>query len=175
MSTKIIPILIIICACLFVIPYCMWYDNTIDSRATTETYSVSVCDYNDLVNRYNALADAYNTEIYKDVPSEIVVVESAPIVETINTARCFDTRNELIEWLALDDTDKQEYVKYYYNCQHFSRDLQRSALDDGYLINIELSDDHTHLLNSAYILTSGCMYYIEPQTDRVWLMAVLND
>lgn len=137
------------------------------------SYTVSVDKYNDLVYRYNTLAESYNLEIKKPKQNPVLITENIPIYVYTNEARHFKDLNELKDWLELDDTNKHEYIKGYYNCQNFARDLQLSAIESGYIISTELSEDRHHMLNTAYLSVVHCRYYIEPQTDEVWLMGVM--
>lgn len=84
--------------------------------------------------------------------------------------RQFKSLDELKAWLAQDDTDSTFYVfgsacLSNYDCDDYAMALVYNALADGYLISTQIVGDH--MLNCAVI--GNEIYFIEPQTDEVWL------
>jgi hypothetical protein len=82
----------------------------------------------------------------------------------------FGSVDELKAWLAEDDTDSTIYLFgagsiSSYDCDDYATALVYNALADGYLVSLQIEGNH--MLNSTVIGNS--IYYIEPQTDEVWL------
>ena len=77
----------------------------------------------------------------------------------------FSSKQELVDWLAHDDTDSYEYIPDTFDCDDFVLTLQQRALDDGYIISCQYVPEEEHMLNIAIIGNFG--YKIEPQTDEV--------
>ena len=79
----------------------------------------------------------------------------------------------LITWLDEDGTNDQAYVVDAHDCDDFAIDLQKAALEDGYLINVQFDLEDEHALNSAII--SNIVVFIEPQTDEIIPIGKLDD
>ena len=77
----------------------------------------------------------------------------------------FSSKQELVAWLAQDDTDSHEYIPDTFDCDDFALTLQQHALGDGYIISCEYVPEDDHMLNTAIIGNFG--YKIEPQMDEV--------
>jgi hypothetical protein len=82
----------------------------------------------------------------------------------------FASVDELKAWLAEDDTDSALYIFgsdciSTYDCDDYAIALMYNALADGYLVSLQIEGNH--MLNSTII--GNEIYYIEPQTDEVWL------
>jgi hypothetical protein len=84
--------------------------------------------------------------------------------------REFESVAELKAWLAEDDTDSTLYIFgsgciSTYDCDDYATALMYNALAHGYLVSLQIKGNH--MLNSTII--GNEIYYIEPQTDEVWL------
>jgi hypothetical protein len=82
----------------------------------------------------------------------------------------FASVDELQTWLAQDDTDSTLYIFgsgciAEYDCDDYAIALVYNALADGYSVSLQI--EGKHMLNSTIIGNS--IYFIEPQTDEVWL------
>jgi len=91
----------------------------------------------------------------------------------------FASLEELKTWLAEDDTN--EYVYLFagkdgiarqsdeYDCDDYALQLQRRAAASGYLMSVTIVKEQgkPHMINLVCI--GNDIYYIEPQTDEVWL------
>lgn len=82
----------------------------------------------------------------------------------------FASVDELKAWLAQDDTDSTLYIYgsgciSEYDCDDYAIALVRNALADGYSVSLQI--EGKHMLNSTII--GNEIYFIEPQTDKVWL------
>jgi hypothetical protein len=80
----------------------------------------------------------------------------------------FNSVDELKAWLAQDATNQTLYIfgngcVSRYDCDDYAMALVRNALLDGYLVSIQIEDNH--MVNSTLI--GNAIYYIEPQTDEV--------
>jgi len=92
--------------------------------------------------------------------------------------REFQSLDELKSWLAEDNTNaihlisgeyawEGTWVDPDYDCDDYATTLMRNALEDGYLVSTQISVFTQHMLNSTII--GNRIYFIEPQTDEVWL------
>jgi len=128
----------------------------------------------------------YRTEYVDRVVREPIILEreiivEKPVVRPI-VLREFASLQELKDWLEQDKTDatlfftgsvdlSNPYSKYANDCDDFAYRLQKSALTQGYLMSTEIivKGREQHMINSTII--SNNIYFIEPQTDKVWLGA----
>ena len=136
--------------------------------------------YNHLSNlitaSYYQPETSYVEEVPDLVPREIIVEK---LVEKPVELREFVSLQELTDWLEQDDTDSTLHfigtVDFTasqgsnYDCDDFAYCLQKSALADGYLMSTEIiiKRGTQHMINSTGI--GNNIYFIEPQTDEVWL------
>jgi len=105
-----------------------------------------------------------------EVPVEVVVKEPLELCE-------FSSLEELKVWLTEDDTDEVYYIfcdesgraefkwSERWDCDDYAFQLQRRALEQGYLMSVEITKNQTHLANSTPI--GNKIYIIEPQTDEI--------
>jgi len=118
---------------------------------------------------------------YVERPDKIVekIMEVKVIKEVPREIREFESLQELKQFLKDDDTD--EILRLYPIretgsvislrglCDYYALNLQWRALEAGYLMSTETieKENEQHMINSAPI--GNQIYYIEPQTDEVWL------
>ena len=100
------------------------------------------------------------------------------IVEEPKELREFASLEELRAWLAKDDTNEYVYLwagtdgicrpSDKYDCDDYALQLQFRAAKSGFLISATIIEEQgkPHMINLACI--GSDIYYIEPQTDRVW-------
>jgi hypothetical protein len=90
----------------------------------------------------------------------------------------FDSKQELQNWLLLDQTDSLWYNDKTFDCEDFALLLQRNAFKDGYIISCQYQyndkECYYHILNVAYIPNDNCIYIIEPQTDNIWKLCNID-
>ena len=84
----------------------------------------------------------------------------------------FPNLSTLITWLVNDDTNDQTYVVDTHDCDDFAMDLQKAAMEDGYLINVQFDLEGSHALNSVII--DGSVFFVEPQTDEIMNIGTLD-
>ena len=99
----------------------------------------------------------------------------------------FDTVEELRLWLAEDDTNEWIFIDLsanqsigaatgidVYDCDDYALQLQRRALASGYVMSAVIVERNgsDHMINSCII--DRKIYYIEPQTDEIWLYSSLD-
>ena len=123
---------------------------------------------------------------YTDVPVE-VMKEVDVIVETPILLREFASLTELKTWLDKDQTDGRHIIfswdsgeisldgesspnvwedPNFRDCDDYAVILQQEAANDGFLVNVQLDSKKMHALNSVFI--GNDVYFVEPQTDKVW-------
>lgn len=127
---------------------------------------------------------------YVDRP--VTMVRSVSLVETVPPElRNFNSLEELRQWLAAVDANTTtvyfQSPDAVVDCDDYALDLQRRALDDGYIISFEVisqseytalfqselpSSQSLHAINLAIIGNSA--YYIEPQTNEIVFVAYLD-
>ena len=120
--------------------------------------------------------ETYYVEV-PDLASKEIIVEK--LVEKPIEFREFVSLQKLVNWLEQDDTDSTLYftstvdfsasTALKYDCDDFAYRLQKSALAEGYLMSTEITvkKGAQHMINSTSI--GNNIYFIEPQTDEVWL------
>ncbi|MFC1929181.1 hypothetical protein ACFLXK_06295, partial [Chloroflexota bacterium] len=108
---------------------------------------------------------------YRDIVKEITVEK--PIKQSE-----FASLEELKKWLAEKSVTKSIFFfvtsngtqasSNKYDCDDYALDLQKRALEDGYLMSTSIIEKQgqQHMINLATI--GNDVYYIEPQTDEVW-------
>ena len=92
------------------------------------------------------------------------------IVYTTSMPVDFESYSELKKFIDEDEINWKPYVVNDYDCDDFSRELQKAALKKGKILNVQFQDadgdsNYEHALNSAII--GNDVYIIEPQTDGV--------
>ena len=121
-----------------------------------------------------------------EVEREVQVLEERIIEERVPVnLKNFDSVEELIEWLAEDRTDQvpstfrigDVVVKLY--CGDYARMLQERAMEDGYLVNVQVFSKGTKLPMSSKVLEKAHamntaiveneLWLIEPTTDECWM------
>ena len=75
----------------------------------------------------------------------------------------FDNVGELRLWLALDDTNNQEYDNKTFDCEDFSMMLVDHAREDGYKVYTYAVGTHMKCITKI----SDNFYAIEPQNDNI--------
>jgi hypothetical protein len=131
----------------------------------------------DSYHEYNDSATSHgeSQDIVQYVDREVV---KEVLVEKPVELRPFDSLEELETWLAEDDTN--EYVYLFagkdgvcqpsdrYDCDDYAFQLQRRAVNSGFLISVTIIEKRgkPHMINLADI--GNRIYYIEPQSDKVW-------
>ncbi len=123
--------------------------------------------------------DQYITEIKEVVVEKEVIVEKEIIVEKTAELREFASLEELEEWLANDTTNALHLIfggeegliinPSFEDCDDYAYALQKAAERDGFRISVQIDTRGQHALNSVFI--GNNVYFIEPQTDEVWLEA----
>lgn len=123
---------------------------------------------------------SYRTGYIDRIDHEPFIVQKEIIVEKPIELREFVSLQELVDWLEQDETDATLYftvkvdlsnLNSKYDCDDFAYHLQKSALAEGYLMSTEIiiKEGEQHMINSTSI--GNNIYFIEPQTDEVWLGA----
>lgn len=114
-----------------------------------------------------------NTATYERV--EVEVIKEVEVEKPVMLREPYSLK-ELKEWLAEDWTSAVHYVfdwgepwrpnPKFQDCDDYAYALQQAAMKDGYLMNIQIDTRREHALNSVFI--GNKVYFIEPQTDKVW-------
>lgn len=125
---------------------------------------------------YRTVEKIVEVEVIKEVE---VVREVEVIKEVPREIREFEDLQELKQFLEDDDTNEvpiaypikgtDGVVSFAGVCDYYALNLQWRALEVGYLMSTETieKENEQHMINSATI--GNQIYYIEPQTDEVWL------
>ena len=83
------------------------------------------------------------------------------------------TYNEVMEFIASDSTDKNQYCEENYTCADFAADLKSKALEAGYncgYVVIEFPDTgHTIV---CFNTTDRGLIFIEPQEDEIVTLTI---
>ena len=105
----------------------------------------------------------------------------------------FTSVGELSEWLRQDDTDRQQYIETYHDCEDFAMDLVNAANEDGYTmylftdilygwdgsfwvytirgVEYVMYEDVLDIFNGHaynFVIIDGGIWFIEPQSDKIW-------
>jgi len=141
---------------------------------TSKPATATVIVEKPVIQEVEVIKEVIEKEIeYRDVVKEVMVEK--PIEQ-----REFQSKAELLKWLADDNTDSNVYhflkdnttvSSREYDCDDYALDLQQKALNDGYLMSATIieKDNEFHMINLVTI--NNEVYYIEPQTDEVWFYA----
>jgi DNA-binding response OmpR family regulator len=126
----------------------------------------------EVVHEVEVTKEVVKKEIeYRDIVRNVVVEK--PIKQ-----REFASLEELKKWLAEKSVTKSIFFfvtsngtqasSNKYDCDDYALDLQKRALEDGYLMSASVIEKQgqLHMINLATI--GNDVYYIEPQTDEVW-------
>lgn len=125
----------------------------------------------------------YEVQVIKEVIKEVEIIKEVEVEKTVEL-REFASLEELEAWLDEDITDAIHlispkspedgcaYVDPDYDCDNYACDLRKAAEQDGFQISIQIDTHKNHALNSTII--NNEIYFIEPQTDEVWLWGHRN-
>lgn len=78
------------------------------------------------------------------------------------------TYREAVQFIASDQTDKNEYDKVSYNCFHYTADVKNNAFDIGFrcgFVFIDYDYGPGHAIVCFDTVDQG-LIYVEPQTDE---------
>ena len=161
-----------------------WLATTSSLEAENEQYAYSLEEINRLAGMANEQVSLSNEQIEQananigQLTADIGQLEQELAQSEESLAfwwgranpREFESLAELKAWLAEDDSDTTLYIfgngcLSNYDCDDYAAALVYNALYDGYLVSTQIVGNH--MLNSTIIGNS--IYYIEPQTDAVWL------
>ena len=87
------------------------------------------------------------------------------------------TYQEAINFINNDSTDSNKYNYAFYNCVHFSRDVNNNAEKQGYrcaFIKVNMSGGTKHAL-IAFNTSDNGLLFIEPQTDQIVILNIGED
>ncbi|MBA7519886.1 hypothetical protein ES705_11974 [subsurface metagenome] len=157
-------------------------------------YNNLVDDYEDLEQRYNDLLDDYN-ELLTDYNSLFGQYQSIlSVLKDPLTNPVIPTISQVQNWLAIDDTDDMLYTETWM-CGDFATMLMVRAKamnwririacmfysfdgEDGWQDPTHPYGENGHVFNLIYcqdgsdLDTDLDIYYIEPQTDKVWYVII---
>ena len=152
----------------------MFYEVNAEPKVVIETIQLPAPEPEIIVN-----------EIVKEVRVEVPVIKE---VEVYQPLKHFESLESLITWLSFDDTNTHITLTVHSDgnldfntaCEQFALQLQERALEQGYIINLQGIGTFTdgvligrgHMVNSTII--GNDVYFIEPQTDEVWVGARLE-
>ncbi len=112
--------------------------------------------------------DHYVTQV---VEREVIVEKEVIVTLAL---REFASLQELEDWLKQDKTNVVvfkaqgvSFVDIEIDCDEYAEALVKAAEKDGYRLSIQIDTKKGHALNNAFI--GNDIYFIEPQTDEVWL------
>ncbi|MFC2041100.1 PleD family two-component system response regulator [Chloroflexota bacterium] len=139
---------------------------------TSEPVTDVVIVEKEVVREAEVTKEVVKKEIeYRDIVKEVTVEK--PIKQSE-----FASLEELKKWLAEKSVTKSIFFfvtpdgtqasSNKYDCDDYALDLQRRALEDGYLMSASIIEKQgqLHMINLATI--GNEVYYIEPQTNEVW-------
>jgi hypothetical protein len=154
-----------------------WLTTTWDLEAGNEQCAYSLEEVNRLAGIANEQVKLNNQQI-EQADADIGQLqqelneseESVAYWWSRANPREFESLAELKAWLAEDDSNTTLYIfgsgcMANYDCDDFAAALVYNALRDGYAVSLQIEGNH--MLNSAII--GNEIYFIEPQTDEVWL------
>ena len=154
-----------------------WLTTTWNLEAENEQYAYSLEEVSYLAGIANAQVklsgqqiEQANTDIGQLEKELAESEESLAFWWGRANPRQFESLAELNAWLAEDDSDTTLYIfgsgcLSEYDCDDYAAALVYNALSDGYAVSTQIVGNH--MLNSTII--GNDIYYIEPQTDEVWL------
>ena len=145
--------------------------SLIQAEDTTEfwqdQYYDSIDMYNNLFGQYQSLLNTLENPL------------TNPVIPTIY---------EVMNWLAIDDTDEAEYTEYWM-CGDFSAMLMVKAKTMNWRMRIAVmfwsfDGDPNYGVNTPFayyghafnfiVCSDGYLYYIEPQTDAIWYWDIVE-
>ena len=139
---------------------------------TSEPVTDIVIVEKEIVREVEVTKEVVKKEIeYRDIVKNVIVEK--PIKQSE-----FASLEELKKWLAEKSVTKSIFFfvipdgtqasSNKYDCDDYALDLQKRALEDGYLMSTSIIEKQgqLHMINLATI--GNDVYYIEPQTDEVW-------
>lgn len=154
-----------------------------DYNELEDDYNNLTLEYNDLVDDYNSLSSSYSS-LCGSYQSVLNVLEK-PL-----TSYVIPTISEVHFWLSSDNTDEYDYVNNTWMCGDFSAMLMVRAKAKNWRMRIAVISfsregdamynmnypygEYGHAFNLIYCQDGSDsdseldLYYIEPQTDRVW-------
>ncbi len=139
---------------------------------TSEPVTDVVIVEKEVVREVEVTKEVVKKEIeYRDIVKNVIVEK--PIKQ-----REFASKEELEKWLAEKAAGKSIFFfvgpdgtnvsSDKYDCDDYALDLQKRALNDGYLMSATVIEkgDKLHMIDLVTI--GNDVYYVEPQTNEVW-------
>ncbi len=128
---------------------------------------------------------------YIEVPIEVIVTKEVTREVPVEITKEILVENELVDfisvgeleqWLVEDDTDRHIFLKADSDgiikltgcCEDHALQLQNRALSAGYKVSVQIIEDKNQLHALNLVRIGNEFYYIEPQTDELWLAAYLD-
>jgi TolA-binding protein len=113
-------------------------------------------ELNTVVERYEEILDGMGISLY-----ETVICRDAELIDNPNAK--IPTYDELITFLAIDQTENHEYVEDEYDCTEFSRDFHNNAEQYGIkcaVVHVSFSNlfFYGHALNAVLTSDYGWIY-----------------
>ena len=168
-----------------------WYDrDIIADRDRDELWNVvheRDIKMKQLQDHITVLEEREPEIITKTVIKEVTVTEYITLPPVVKMARQFNDVREMIDWvndnrlpiILIADSNGEinlngQPSNPLYDCDDYAGELQRRALKDGYIINVELDKENglPHALNSVII--GNDWYFIEPQDGTYWFKTGLD-
>jgi len=118
-------------------------------------------DLTKLVSEQNQIIEILEKEkedLEKQIPLEV---------------RDFNSIEELKQFLEKDKTNENKFSIPDFDCEEFALMLIKNAAEDGCMLYTQLSYNNMtnswHASNFAMIWKINKIYFIEPQTDKIWM------
>ncbi|KKM14460.1 hypothetical protein LCGC14_1705890 [marine sediment metagenome] len=161
---------------------CLFLGGALWQRESRSTPEIEYIEVEKLVDRL--VIEVREVIVEREVVIEReVIVEREVVVERIIGLREFTSLEELEAWLDNDTTNALHMVfssteglttdPEYDDCDDYAYALQKEAEKDGYRLSVQVDVVKQHALNSVFI--GNNVYFIEPQTDEVWLEAYRDE
>ena len=146
-----------------------WFSNLFGGCQAEQTY---------IANLKSEIADriAYEKNLEAEIEQlKVALDQPLPLPEvTYEQPQHFPNYHTLLNWLYEDRTDRETYVENTFDCEDFAMRLQKEALEDGWIISIQLDNVAHHALNNAFLPSENKIYFIEPQNDGLWLVGAMD-
>ncbi len=140
----------------------------------SEKHSILNKSYSELSERYIILQDNYKDLLsnYSKLNEEYANIKKQ--LENIQTLYFNPTYKQVKDFIAKDETDKNEYIENEYTCFDFSADVNNNAEKEGIrcgMVLIRFKSGEGHALVVFETVDKG-LIFIEPQDDKEVKVAV---
>ena len=105
---------------------------------------------------------------YEDASSDLAAIQE------VYPPRHFTSATELRQWLAANDISDMPATELAETLVDRTLQLQEAALEDGYIMSLDIDEDPDFFYVNALALIGGLIWIVDVETDEVYQWSTLG-